>query len=118
VYYWVVPANASGVWQWSMGTGSGRTGCVLLVEQNYQKLRGSLFASGELKQPGNLAIRGEAVSFSAEYRQGGIKTLYTFEGKVKGEIIEGSIRRRDGNDESVEVWNAKRNPGTMAMIYK
>lgn len=40
VYFWIIPANASGVWEWTMPALSGDVLYSLLIEQTFQEING------------------------------------------------------------------------------
>jgi SAM-dependent methyltransferase len=44
LYFWVIPANLTGTWTWSMPTGKGSTTklAVLRINQQFQEVKGSL----------------------------------------------------------------------------
>jgi cyclopropane fatty-acyl-phospholipid synthase-like methyltransferase len=46
VYFWIVPANVSGSWNWTSSTGSSKDQYVLEVNQQFQKIDGKLFLNG------------------------------------------------------------------------
>ena len=77
---YIVPARVQGTW--SLGTDT------LELQQDVQKLSGTLTAGGQSTQLENGAIKGEAVTFAAAGK--------TYEGRVKGDTFEGVVKDASG----------------------
>lgn len=88
LYY--VPAKAAGAWR----VGDG----VLTIEQDFQKISGSLSAGGQRTPIVNGRLRGDLITFTAG------ESEYT--GRVIGDTLEGTLRARG----RTENWRAKRQP--------
>jgi SAM-dependent methyltransferase len=87
-YLWIVPAKASGVWQFAGGE--------LRLEQEFQMLSGNLVSGGRTTPITDGWVRAEQVSISvgdAEYQ-----------GRLNGNVIEGTVKTK-GNS---RPWKATR----------
>jgi SAM-dependent methyltransferase len=89
VLLWIVPAKAEG--QWRMANGS------MELFQTYQMVQGSITVDGSKHTISSRALRGDEITFIA----GG----FTYQGKIKGNQIEGLITTPAGQ----LPWKATRN---------
>jgi SAM-dependent methyltransferase len=80
VLLWIVPAKAEGQWRMANGT--------LELFQAYQMVQGSITVDGTKHAIANRALRGDVIEFIA----GG----FTYQGKIKGNQIEGTITTPSG----------------------
>jgi SAM-dependent methyltransferase len=108
LYYWVLPANVSGLWRgWK-----GKDLWSLSITQQFQGVKGSLSINGGPAIPLSQAtVMGEKVGFVAprEHPQRSI----TFNGTATGNVIEGTAREAGG---AGSLWRATRDPGTASTI--
>ncbi len=100
VYYWVIPANARGRWDWS--TNGKRFS--MEVSQEYQKITVKLSAGGRSLTIENPRLNGDRISFTALDRNSGER--YVFSGSVEGGRIDGKALVRGTNSRIVENWSA------------
>ena len=105
LYLWVIPANVSGLW-----TGQrGKDSLTLMINQKFRKITGSLLINKRIVLPLTEAeISGERVRFSAKNESQG--RSITFEGRVKGNLVEGTLTE---NDSEGEPWKATRDAATI-----
>lgn len=117
VYFWVIPANVSGVWEWSLPSLSGNKTYKLEVEQNFQKLKGQAFEGTKPIpfHPKNGKIIGDKLEFTLERQAGGRTEKWLFEGMVRGQEMIGFVRI-EGNPDFEEKWQARRDPSTRRSI--
>ena len=47
VHFWIVPANVSGTWKWSIPTLTGKVPYRLEIDQNFQELEGKAFRGSD-----------------------------------------------------------------------
>lgn len=100
VYYWVIPANLRGSWEWE--TNGERF--TMRAGQEFQKVNINLTSgkrSFEIQEP---LLVGERVSFSANDKRNG--TDYVFNGRIDGNNISGMTHIISGNSRRVENWSA------------
>ncbi len=108
LHYWVIPANASGMWQ---GTKGGRMWS-LSFTQRFQKAEGTLSVDGgpaiPLSRP---TITGEMIRFGVP--GGNPRDPVTFEGRINGDVMEGAIIEAGGVRSPFRVT---RDPRTMSSV--
>ncbi len=102
VYYWVVPADASGSWQWR----SGQDNYVMNVQQNYQLIDVSLAVNDQPLQIETPFLIGKRINVTAIDPQTGLKLLMS--GTIENDTITGYLHKRQGDIQSVSVWSANR----------
>ncbi len=100
VYYWVIPANLRGRWEWE--TGGERF--VMSAGQEFQKVFIDLVSGKrkfEIEEP---LLMGERISFMATDKNSGDR--YVFSGRVDGNNISGMSHIVSGDSRNIEVWSA------------
>jgi SAM-dependent methyltransferase len=116
VYFWVIPANASGAWEWTQAESGGEVSFRLDLEQHFQVLSGTVSAGGReavLLEP---KISGERIAFEVEQdRDGKVRTLVC-EGRLTRDTIEGTWAVRGTAKPARTAWKAQRRPATMKPI--
>ena len=119
VYFWIIPANVTGTWDWKMGAGSGKKDYSLQLEQNFQEVEGKAQEDAFLIpltiKEGK--ITGDKLEFALERRVRGQKERLLFTGIVSGHNIVGQVVI-EGKPGSKENWRAKRIPSTYKSIAK
>ena len=115
VYYWVIPANATGSWTWS-SPGDRRTPVVLEMEQKYQAIRGAISAGGRKMTLLNAKLSGSQLVFTIEEDVGWPQETQDFAGTISGNVIIGTIETTDGKRVQKTRWKAVRNPSTVRPI--
>ena len=116
VYFWIVPANVTGTWTWSMPTESGNEKFTLNLEQSFQHVSGKAFENKVLR-PVSITggkIVGNSFAFTMERKQGKSSERLIFVGSVQGHSMKGTVKT-EGSDDSTK-WEAKRNPSTQVPI--
>jgi hypothetical protein len=97
VYFWIVPANASGVWEWTMPDIPNGGKCSLKVAQHFQKGEGTLTIGDEKIPVKDIAIKGDLVQFTASYRNNnGEKITVKYSGNVLGNSFECTAKPESG----------------------
>lgn len=100
IMLWVMPANFSGMWRWSLpggGTWEAR------FEQKFQALVGAATAQGRPLRLVEPRIKGETVSFTLA---GEGVDLQRYAGRIDGNSISGEVVLRSG--EPALPWRAER----------
>jgi SAM-dependent methyltransferase len=94
VYFWVIPANASGTWEWTQAEGGREVPFRLELDQHFQVLGGTVAAGGREAVLVGPKIVGDRISFTVEQdREGKVRTV-VYEGRVTGTRSRGPGRRR------------------------
>jgi SAM-dependent methyltransferase len=108
VYYWMVPANAAGIWEWTMQGGGGKyDNYVLQLNQKFQSLTGTLKAGDESIPVTEIVLKGDMLHFAVENEKAGLKMPARFNGRINGDTIQGFMTSDDRAHESTK-WTARR----------
>ena len=115
VYYWLIPANATGTWTWS-SPGGRKSPVVLEMEQKYQAIRGAITQGGLRTKLTDAKLTGDRIAFTMEDSMSGRNVTRTFSGVISGNSITGTIETTDGKRVQKTRWKAVRNPSTVRPI--
>jgi len=116
VYFWVIPANASGAWEWMLSEGGRQVPCRLDLEQHFQVLGGTVSVDGRnalLKDP---RITGDRITFAVERDGEGKASTVVFEGRLTRDTINGTMAVQGTAKPGRSAWKAERRPATMKPI--
>ncbi|MBM3345621.1 MAG: methyltransferase domain-containing protein [Betaproteobacteria bacterium] len=98
VRLWVVPAKVQGNWQWTLTLPNGRRASyAAVVEQQFQKSDAAVRVGKERRATRMFVLRGDEVTFSLTIPLPGLPNQdHEFTGKVRGNVITGTVKlRRD-----------------------
>jgi len=107
-YFWVIPADAGGVWRWRMTTSGGGRDYSLRLVQTFQKISGKLkgqVSESPIEEP---RLSGDQISFTIIDETQGQKALIRFLGRISGNSIEGEAVVQGGPDAGHYSWTARR----------
>ncbi len=113
VYFWVLPANVYGTWEWIMSDGNDKRRYVLNMDQKFQQVSGNLTVGGSNIPLKNISIKGDRLQFTAEKDDEGKKVTLLFDGLVDGNSIEGTVESNTNPSSGKSNWKAKRDPSTI-----
>lgn len=113
VYLWIVPANVSGIWEWSWPDVFPQKSGRLELEQLFQYPQGKMKIGDEELLLKDISLEGENFRFTVEKEEGEGTTRMTFIGRVKGNVIDGATEIRSQARTNRKAWKATRLPGTM-----
>lgn len=116
VYFWIVPANVSGSWNWTSPKGSAKDQYVLELNQRFQKIYGTLFVNGSGLSIERGELKGNELQFTVGRTLEGQIVRMLFKGRVKGNSIEGSIKIHADSATKTIKWKAKRDPSSVTPI--
>ncbi len=119
VYLWIIPANVTGAWKWTMPAISGKKRYTLELDQTFQEVKGKAFEDS-LSIPLNIKddkIKGNRLEVTLERKLKGHTEHIHLEGIVKGHTMKGLVRV-EGKPDVKEKWLAKRVPSTIKAIDK
>lgn len=116
VYFWVIPANASGAWEWAWPEGAQKLPCRLDVDQHFQALTGRISVGGRELPLNDLTIAGDVLKFSVGRNEGGQTRTVFFEGRVARNTVEGTMCVQGEGKAGQKPWKAERRPATMKNI--
>jgi SAM-dependent methyltransferase len=116
VFFWVVPANASGIWKWTWTEGQRTSPCELELDQRFQVLNGLIRLDGREFPLKDLKISGDRLRFSVDTEEGGNPLTTVFDGRVRRNTMDGTAEVRGKGTNQRKPWKAERNPATMKPI--
>jgi protein-L-isoaspartate O-methyltransferase len=108
VFYWVVPGTASGKWRWQLAVDGKAQDFELDINQNFQKISGTLAVGDRKVGIEDARLVGEQISFTAVMESGGAPLRYAFSGRIINHAISGEARITRGQAVSQSSWNAAR----------
>ncbi len=106
VYFWVVPANASGDWTYDTGNNPH----ALHIDQKFQKITGTLEVRGNKREIPGMTLTGDHIQFASVVTRNDSTFTYSYDGRVNGDRITGTIN--NSVDKTTTKWEARRNPKT------
>ena len=110
-FLWIVPAKVAGKWQMDMALpgGAGPSTITLELRQKFQEIDGHAQFDGRHAQLWEPRLSGERLSFViVDDRDRDAEASLYFEGRVAGNVIEGSVRRGVGGAQTAQAWRALR----------
>lgn len=119
IYYWVVPANVSGTWAWSLSAkkdGTETEEYVARFIQKFQETSGGATVAGSKIPINKASISGDRIRFSLEVQQNGRKMPIVFDGRVNGDAIRGKAYPGGEWAGTAIPWEATRKTMTIAQI--
>ncbi len=116
VAMWVVPARVEGYWSWELPFNGRTVAYASIKEQRFQAAEGVVRAGNRRELLYDVKLRGEDVSFTVAMTLEGIGFVrHVFQGKVRGDVIEGtaSITLPPHHDRTYRLpWRATRSPAS------
>ncbi len=112
VYFWIIPANLTGIWTWTMPLKDRKIDCRLEVDQHFQYFQGKLFVGRDTVVIDETKLEGPKVNFTALLANRDQKMNLNFSGQVEGDRITGTIIVKANNNEEKIPWRASRDPKT------
>jgi hypothetical protein len=107
VYRYVVPAKIAGRWQSQFASGTHPANLEFDFEQRFQMFDG-VARSGSQKMTLRVTkLDGDQISFQFFTKPGDNATRHEFNGTVKGELIEGTLKLGVGAGQKQMPWSAK-----------
>jgi len=110
VYFWVVPANLTGIWQWSMPLNQKKLDCRLEVDQHFQWFQGKLTVGRDTVVIQETKLEGPKVNFQAVLTDRNQRIVLDFSGQAQGDQITGTVTVKSNNGEEKIPWKATRDP--------
>ena len=107
VYRYIVPAKIAGRWQSQFTSGTHPANLEFDFEQRFQMFDGVARSGSQkitLRVP---KLEGDQLSFQFFTKPGDSSTRHEFKGTVKGDLIEGTLRRGAGAETKQVPWTAK-----------
>jgi SAM-dependent methyltransferase len=110
VFYWMVPGTAAGKWRWQLQRDGKPEDYELSLDQNFQKLQGTLAVGGRPAKLENPVLAGEQITFSAIVNGGAGAVRYDFSGRIFNNAMTGTVRVSRGEKAVAQesAWDATR----------
>jgi SAM-dependent methyltransferase len=102
IYYWVVPANVEGRWNWQIG----KRNFVMEVEQSFQEINPQITEDGNKLNIKRQVLKGDRISITAVNPGNGIH--YVFNGRINEDEITGKAQVRGTSGNLIKNWSAVR----------
>lgn len=106
VFYWVMPARASGRWRWQLPGEGKPLSFELAINQMFQKIEGSLTVDERRIEITDPRLSGTQISFSVMLDQNGAPVRHAFTGTIAGDAITGQIMKSGAAEQF--AWKAAR----------
>ncbi|HSQ02809.1 MAG TPA: class I SAM-dependent methyltransferase [Burkholderiales bacterium] len=106
IYLWVVPAKIAGAWQSRIKSATGEAQYDFTFDQLFQEITGTLRVNQQTTKF-NTKVKGEEVSFVVLPKMGERVVRHEFSGRIKGDVIDGTVKIGEGASQRVVPWNAK-----------
>ena len=107
-YYWVIPANIAGLWHWNVKTPRGERDYTLNVTQKFQEIGGHVNVQGRESAISDTLLKGDQVTFWVRDEIAGQNVAMRFQGRIRGDRIDGSSEVKGGPFEGTHPWTATR----------
>ena len=111
LYLWIVPARIAGKWHSDLPSpGGGMQNYDFTFNQIFQKFTGTAQTGGQNLMVRNAELTGDQITFTVTGRIGGQNNArQDFRGRVKGDVIEGTVRTDGGAGTAPRTlpWTAK-----------
>jgi SAM-dependent methyltransferase len=108
VFYWVIPATVDGSWHLTVPAATGERRYLLRLQQRYQEVRGTASAEGEAILITNATLTGDHLRFTMVTRIQGEEVRMSFDGRVSGDAMRGSVEVQGGAMEGRHGWTSQR----------
>ncbi len=89
IMLWVIPADFSGHWQWTLSGAAGGARHELLLDQTFQRLQGSAGVGGRALRLRDAQVSGDTVRFTLGEESGS----WRYTGRIDGDTISGEAQR-------------------------
>lgn len=107
-YYWVIPAQVAGTWQWSLGATEAKQQFQLELAQKFQEMNGRVLIEGKEANFLEPKLEGDRVRFEVTSQFQGQSVSMRFNGRVSGDTIAGHVDIQGGSLKGTHAWNATR----------
>ncbi|MEW6671172.1 MAG: methyltransferase domain-containing protein [Thermodesulfobacteriota bacterium] len=108
LYLWFVPAAVGGRWQWQIPILSDDQSFVLEINQDFQNIGGTALNQNIQWRIFNASLTGDQIRFSVISEADDRMVRQDYQGRVKGNIIEGTVRLGGTIAPEVLKWQAER----------
>jgi len=110
VYLWIIPGDIMGVWKLTSPDISGIDRLTLKIDQEFQQVKAEAF-SGKSSIPVffiDEKIKGNMFQFIVDKKRKGSKESIHFEGSIRGDIMQGTLKIEGSPEKDKIKWMARR----------
>ncbi|MEX0771091.1 MAG: class I SAM-dependent methyltransferase [Balneolaceae bacterium] len=100
VYYWVIPADVEGGWQWEANGNQFS----MSIRQQYQNIDVNLRAGNRTLTTKEAVLNGDRMSLIIH--DPNTDSRYVYSGTIEGDSITGTVQIRENNSSHIEEWSA------------
>jgi SAM-dependent methyltransferase len=108
VYYWMIPAQVAGTWQWTMPTATGEKRYMLQLRQQFQEVSGMVSTDNAQIPISEAKLTGDQLSLKVIPSVQGSGVTMQFNGRVSNDTITGSVEILGGKQANRRDWVAQR----------
>lgn len=112
IYFWIMPANLSGLWTLSLPSTLSSTVVTLEIKQKFQKIEGHIKLNNTRLSIEEARITGDKLTFKLVLNSKDGPRPWIFEGQAKGHSLKGSVLLETQEKQGPSPWEAKRDPNT------
>jgi SAM-dependent methyltransferase len=116
VYLWILPANVSGVWNFSDLNAPVKGRYRLTIQQYFQKISGTLTRDGISLPIKEIEFKGKSFRMVFEDTVDGQQAVYDLSGQAEGNTIPFALVTTRGTKTEKSSWNAMRDQSTTKPI--
>jgi SAM-dependent methyltransferase len=116
IYYWVVPANVSGRWEWTVDNPQGNASYRLELRQTFQKVTGTLVEDVVAVPIEDAELVGDQLRFSVTRPANGQPLTTRYEVHVRNNRMEGHCISDYEGRKTLSDWSARRDPYTITPL--
>jgi SAM-dependent methyltransferase len=108
VYYWMIPAQVAGTWQWNKQSATGEKRYTLQLRQQFQEVSGTMSTDNAQMPLTQTKLTGDQLSFKVTQPVHGSGVTMQFNGRVSDNTITGSVEILGGKEADRRDWVAQR----------
>jgi len=108
IFLWTVPAKVAGRWRMTLDLPYGKRDYELELRQQFQEFDGVVRSGPRPVGLWEPHLEGERIRFVIVDDGGGTEASLYFEGRVSGDIMEGTVTRGVGREATRQPWRAAR----------
>jgi len=109
-YYWVIPAQVAGDWEWTVAGSKSKRNYALRLVQRFQEIEAHVSVTGRQILAEDAHLVGTRLGFTLRDTIDGQRALMRFYGAVEGNAIQGTVEVQGGPFSGNHPWTARRRP--------